>query len=194
MKTLSDAQLAEAIDQHLRHECQQLSYCVGRLIGHAAIIKRGDKMALLESFVIHARCLVGFLYLSPKEIGGETDIAASHFTASAWPTVTSKNLPPAIKPIWNQACTQVAHLSSERLGILPGKFDWPFIVIEEVLKTKFRSFATAAHPKWQAKLRAIWPEATTTRVVTASQGNMSATTTEPLVVTEKIGPLWPDNR
>src|SRR5688572_13117894 len=125
MKKLSDVQLAEAIDFHLRHECRQLSYCVERLIAHTAIIERGDKMALLESFVVHARCLVGFLYLSPKEVDGETDIAASHFTTSTWPTVTSKHLPPTILPIWNQACKQVAHLSSERLGIVPGKFDWP---------------------------------------------------------------------
>jgi len=95
---------------------------------------------LIESFVIHFRNVVDFLYLDRPR---STDVVASDFCASgAWQPAPSATL----KAAGVRADKEIAHLTTSRIsGRSPGK-GWEFTALADELRPVMLQFVTTAIP------------------------------------------------
>ena len=155
----SDEELAGFSEEHLRYEVEMLHGTAQALrdpprdqdgtIG--AIIE----YALLESFLIHARVLISFLYDGPKS----NDVAAEHFfdENKEW-TEHRPDKSRLLTETQKRINKELAHLTKGRLGVRPEIKHWEYweieneiggilaqfctLVPESRLSAKFRSFVS----------------------------------------------------
>jgi hypothetical protein len=82
--------------------------------------------ALIESFVVHLRCVLDFLYASSKRRDDDV-VAQDYFDEPA----TWETLRPAISTklskARNRAGKEMAHLTYARLEVTPEAKPWPFV-------------------------------------------------------------------
>jgi len=125
---LTDPKLAAWAREHLVYEVGMLMYTSEQLAArHAAGTRDRGSNALLESFVVHARCLSDFLWRSRTQANHEYDAFAEDFCADGvWGRVC-----PAWPPALDEAAKrqrpgrEIAHLSYHRLSVPAAEKDWP---------------------------------------------------------------------
>jgi hypothetical protein len=101
--------------------------------------------AAVESFTLHARVLLDFLFAeSPRP-----DDVAEDFFASAeeWPLIRG-DMPPVLKQVSTRVGKEVAHLTYARLSVTPETKGWPYLEIAaamDQLVGKFLSHVPREH-------------------------------------------------
>lgn len=114
--------MLEAISrEHISYEIQMFTACIQRLsVGNLDDFERN---LILESFLLHARCLFDFLY--PPANPWKDDVIADDFFSDP---STLRNALPASLPISNylksRTGKEVAHLTYERLNVTPAEKAW----------------------------------------------------------------------
>ncbi len=94
--------------------------------------------ALIESFVIHLRNVIDFLYNDrPKS---DDVIAADYFHGSDKCIEIRPVLSESLKKAKRRAHKEVAHLTYERLKVTPETKPWQFITISDEIRTVFGVF------------------------------------------------------
>lgn len=132
-----------AASDHLRYELEMLRATAAALASGAF----GDSLAgnaLLESFTIHARALLSFLYAeSPRP----DDVIAEDFFASPeqWADIRPPKTP-LIEKVHGRVGKEIAHLTYGRQAVLPEMKEWSFFDIARDVFEAAKVFL-AASPK-----------------------------------------------
>jgi hypothetical protein len=147
MAHLSDPEALAYSQEHVYYEIEML-FLIGQLLDRASAPTSPREQvvfnALVQSFAIHLRNLIMFLY--PDRVY-PTDVLATDFVADlgAW----QRNLPAisgTLKDAKTRAHKEVAHLSTERIaGTPPDKaWDGPGLIAE--IKALLDNFVQHASP------------------------------------------------
>ena len=110
--------------EHLTYEYSML-LAVTEALSAGRVLNQFLKNALLESFAIHFRALVDFLY--PPANARSDDMAAEDFfdDQTRW-----SEMRPTISPILDRgrrrAHKEIAHLTYARLTVTKSEKEWPF--------------------------------------------------------------------
>lgn len=140
---LTDDKLREFSAEHVSYEIHMLFRSA---LGFGAVI--GDSFeahtvrnALMQSFAIHARNLIGFLYQNPKS----DDASASHYLKDPeeWSATEKPVVPDHVKGRVNK---EVTHLTYKRLEVPPEKKPWPFMETLTPLSACLDLWAAKADP------------------------------------------------
>jgi hypothetical protein len=151
-----DDDLREFAAHHLIYEVEMVAGLVWRLLRHQALFLTWDgdanplmkeimdmagRNADIESFGLHTRILVDFLY---DQRGKETDAIARDYVndPSAWQRARPKK-PRDLKLVNERVGIEVAHLSYLRSA--PSK-DWPYPKIWDALRSVLREFVSQVDP------------------------------------------------
>jgi len=144
--TLTDSELLQYAEQHLLYEIDMLISSAG-ILAHLAGHKTDGYLAwamnngLLNSFALHARNLINFLY--SRSTGSEyaTDVVLEDYVGDQ---VAASNRP-QITPLLEQALTkankQAAHLSLDRIQYERAGKGWQFIELSKQILAVFRAIA-----------------------------------------------------
>ena len=92
--------------------------------------------ALLESFCIHARNVLDFLYFSKSR--HPDDLSAEDFLVGSggW----NGQMPEPLRDIYKAVCKRVAHLTTVRLSITPDEKAWKYSEITKDICACLRKF------------------------------------------------------
>lgn len=145
---LSDSALLHYSCEHLLYELTMFfrtGYVLQQIgdIQAKGEIERTVWYALIESFAVHLRNLLSFLYERKVQSGGT--VIAKHFFVDSkeWhPT-----LPAELKMIWEQADKQVAHLTTKRIAGFSPEKDWKVTERMNLLIPILRDFTERASPQ-----------------------------------------------
>jgi hypothetical protein len=139
-ETLSDNELKAYAGEHLRYEVDMLvssAVILGFLSTKAAegLIPWTIHNGLLNTFAIHARNLIGFLYSRSRNCDRPTDIVVEDYVS---PSALASVLPP-IPSLLDQtlvkAAKQVAHLTKDRIDFEKAGKEWMFMQLtQEILR------------------------------------------------------------
>ncbi|MFZ1240171.1 MAG: hypothetical protein WAV74_12730 [Anaerolineae bacterium] len=139
-----------AASQHLLYEFWMLN-SLGRGMASAVLGQGPLNNAVLESFAIHARVMLGFLYEGKRY--PDDVVAGDYFDdPNDWVKVRP-SIPEALIPVQKRANKEVAHLSYKRLGIADEARLWRFIDIAAAIGSIMAVFlrhvpAERLHPDW----------------------------------------------
>lgn len=138
-QVLSDGDLKAYANEHLQYEVDML-VASAAILGHLAY-KAGEGLipwiiynGLLNTFAIHARNLINFLYSRSRNTDRRTDIIIEDYVT---PSLLASILPP-ISPLLDQtlakAAKQVAHLTKDRIDYEKEGKEWKFVQLtQEIL-------------------------------------------------------------
>jgi hypothetical protein len=102
--------------------------------------------ALIESFTIHARALIHFLYPKRKE---DSDVLAADFfdDAGAWPKICQQEEPIEFGRARERVNKEIAHLTYDRQLVTPDNKRWNSALGDELLRIMhiFLSARTRPH-------------------------------------------------
>ncbi len=145
--TLSDSQLKAYADEHLRYEFDMLAASTG-ILGALPpqlpedVVSFALRNGLLNTFAIHSRNLIDFLYSRSKGKDKPTDIVIEDYADDA--TVATHLLP--ITPLLDSAIVkankQAAHLTKERIDFEHEGKEWQFIAIADQVVKALASVAS----------------------------------------------------
>jgi hypothetical protein len=96
--------------------------------------------AQVESFAMHTRALIDFLYHPRKK---PTDAVATDYTPPGWRPPEKLS---SLKIVNTRVGTEIAHLSYKRVGITDEERQWPYLRVWLDLSPALQSFAEAASP------------------------------------------------
>jgi len=139
--TLSAAELRQYSEEHLHYELSMLLE-TGRLLSAiqqgSIQVSQVEKSAYIESFCIHARNLIAFLY--PTGRGDKDHVKAEHYFANPmnWKTTRPK-ISNKLSDARDRVSKEIGHLTTSRESI-PAKKRWPVTTILRELKTVFEKF------------------------------------------------------
>jgi hypothetical protein len=94
--------------------------------------------AVLESFTVHARVLLDFLFADKPR---PDDVVAEDFfpTPEQWPMVRG-DMPPILKDVDTRVGKEIAHLTYARLTVTPDKKQWRFVQIAVAIEGIIKLF------------------------------------------------------
>lgn len=99
--------------------------------------------AVLESFLLHFRSLVDFLYKPPTR--GDDILACQFFSSEGQWEPPQGDLEKALKDAQCRAHKHLAHLTDKRCGLSQGERNWDFIFpLAQDMERVFESFLAAA--------------------------------------------------
>ena len=141
--SLSNQELAKYSEEHLLYEINMLFWTASILSYLAPIANKGEianalSNSLLNSFSVHARNLIGFLYSRQNSSDYPTDVVLEDYVQD--PDYLN-SLPP-ITDLLVQAKTktdkQVSHLTLERIAYEKQDKEWKFVAIyQDIMKAFF---------------------------------------------------------
>lgn len=143
---LSDKELNSYSDGHLKYELDMLIWSAGILATLGTVSDKGllpwaINNSVLESFAIHARNLVDFLYARSRNKDRKSDLVIEDYID----TETLAKVMPKITPLLEQAITksnkQVAHLTIERIDYEREGKAWSFIDVAREILAVFQLLA-----------------------------------------------------
>lgn len=143
-KSRSDQDLQRFSDEHLLYEIQMLNETTRFLAGPGRSAQWVNRMAAIESFVIHVRNLMDFLYSDkPKR-----DWAIAEDFLSDPSTWQSQRPPKSnlMEVSHRRAHKEVAHLTYLRIAGTPKEKEWPFLFIAGEVNRVFLRFLDFADP------------------------------------------------
>lgn len=118
---ISIEDLKKMSHEHLSYEIEMFTATAGRIVRGG--LDQVEKNAMLESFLIHARCLFDFLY--PSGDTRSNDVVVDDYFSD--PTEFRKKLPstlPIESYLKHRTGKEIAHLTYDRLKISPEKKLW----------------------------------------------------------------------
>jgi hypothetical protein len=142
-----DEEFQKYCDQVLQYEVTQL-LSAGEALTRGVLLSQsrhlelrvtatGDlRNALIESFAIHSRALIWFLY--PPDGMKKDDVASIDYGLS------KRSRPTELDGWYRQASKQVAHTTTERLDLMSENKKWSFREITSKLTTELTMFVRAA--------------------------------------------------
>jgi|SRR3989344_7061650 len=138
----SDKKLKEYSEEHIFYEVQMLI----KTRDHFPIAAKAgwiQKMTAIESFVIHLRCLITFLYPTSKRF--DRDVRAEDFFSdpSGW-NDTKPELPLSLKKARERANREVGHLTEDRKGIGDPEKEWPINQLADEIIPILKFFCSSA--------------------------------------------------
>ena len=153
----SDAYLLEYSSEHLLYELDMFLW-LAQVCGGDAKIAAGSSRdttrlsnVLIESFVVHLRNLIDFLYIDAPQ---KTDVVAADFCADGVWKAARPRVSAALETARTRANKEIAHLTTDRLkGSSPAK-RWEFVALAKEIHALLRVFSTHALPDrlaWQAR-------------------------------------------
>ena len=122
MATRTDNELKEA-SKHLFYEFDMMRRTAWLLAGGH---DRVSKNALLESFLVHVRCLV--VFLGWRSSNHREDVKATHYVPKWRPQP-----PPPFIGLFEQISGRIVHLSFDRMRVDPDLADWQVRDITEAV-------------------------------------------------------------
>lgn len=129
---------------------EHLVYEIQMLFGSARELANNEHPqqlvnALLESFTIHLRALIDFLWEPPKV--KRDDVLASDFFAKPghWLQIRGE-LPEVLQPAKHRAGKEIAHLTYARLAVEPEAKPWPVSVMANAVGDVLSLFFENADP------------------------------------------------
>ncbi len=145
----TDAHLLDYSSEHLRYEVDMFLW-LAQVCGGGAKIGAGSygdttrlSNALIESFVVHLRNLVDFLYIDTPQ---KTDIVAADFCAAGMWRGVRPPLSASLEKARTRANKEIAHLTTDRLTGSPPAKAWEFVALAKEIKAILLIFATNALP------------------------------------------------
>lgn len=150
--SIADKELKDYSDQHLKYELDMLIWCTGLLLPLIDVKGNGYipwavNNAVMNSYSIHARNLIDFLYLRSLGKDRKTDIIVEDFIE---PSKLAENLPP-ISPLLEEtkrkADKQVAHLTTDRIQFEEKGKEWKFVEIAFKILNTFNKISTLFPPE-----------------------------------------------
>lgn len=118
---ISQDQLQKIAFEHISYEIEMFEYAGDQLL--KGDLSTGDKNAMLETFLLHARCLYDFLY-PPKELRID-DVLADDFFDN--PDKLRSKIPPKLSIssyLKSRTGKEIAHLTYGRLNVTPEEKQW----------------------------------------------------------------------
>ena len=134
-------------EEELRKASDHLFYEFGmftelaRMLGAGILKEQAIKNAALESFTIHARALLDFLY-SKKDPRRDDVIAEDFFEDPLTWTNSRPDKSERVKDVHERVGKEVAHLSYRRQEVTPETKPWYFAAIAEEIGKVFESFSS----------------------------------------------------
>jgi hypothetical protein len=158
----------QKVSEHVLYEVQMLFATATRLREHVKGVQRLPwelEMATIESFAMHTRVLIEFLWREPqpgqKRRHKEDAFAADFMPPDEWQRVRR---PPetTLDGLWNRAGSEIAHLSYKRTSVLPEERTWEFDSIAGSIGRAFRLFLGNVDPAnlaegFEQRMRDSWP-------------------------------------
>ena len=138
----SRKKLLQYSERHLFYEIWML-FGIGEVLARSPVASEIFRYALIESFVIHLRNVIVFLY--PPRHRKPSDVVAEHFFDR--PDEWKKKLPPlsaALQKAKTRADKEVAHLTTGRIAGAPLEKGWPARQLLDELKKRLKLFAQLA--------------------------------------------------
>lgn len=137
---LNDAALKEYSGEHLFYEVDML-FKVRSYLFNLKEAEWLQRMTAIESFVIHLRNLITFLY--PTTNTKDTDIYARAFFTN--PSGWSPKIPVILEKARERAHKEVGHLTTERIvGAGDPRKEWPIKELTDEITPILKSFCTSA--------------------------------------------------
>jgi len=147
--SLTDAELSDYADRHMKYEIDMLIWTASILIplrglSDLAPIPRIVHDSLLNSFAIHARNLVDFLYIRDDRERHDraTDVIVQDYVDAETLSDALPDITPALSMVNQKANKQVAHLTLERIDYEREGKGWNIGQIVEDLTAALRSLST----------------------------------------------------
>ena len=110
-RKLTDNELVDSLE-HIKYEIDMLLETLKILITQNKL-DRIIRNAIVESFIIHARALISFLYYQPKKCD---DVMASDFLDDTKWNQLFGSIPPNLNDIRIRAHKEIAHITTFRIG------------------------------------------------------------------------------
>jgi hypothetical protein len=144
---ISDQDLTRWAREHLVYEARMLAFTAIRLAERHGIPRNPESNALLESFVVHVRCLRDFLWGDRNDRQPMDAFATDFCEEGKWESERGA-VPPAITEIdeRNRAGREVVHLSYHRLGVEAAAKDWEVSEVYMEIEAALAKFAILALP------------------------------------------------
>ncbi len=136
---LTDAELLDYSREHLLYEVQMLFITGLSLLGRPQQLSEPIKNAVIESFAMHTRNLIDFLY--PSQVR-DTDVVAGHFCSPASLSPCFDNCPDNLKEARRRANKEVGHLTTDRISGAPPEKSWPVAELLTHIGNEMLYFAT----------------------------------------------------
>jgi hypothetical protein len=141
-RPFSETYLLEYSGEHLLYEVGML-FSWGEFRRNTLtpiLISTGINNVLIESFVIHLRNLIDFLYLEPK---GTDIVACDYFDSGGWEKIRPP-LSDALKMARHRANKELAHLTTDRKTGTPPEKSWDFSGLAEEVRAILKTFVANA--------------------------------------------------
>ena len=138
-KRASDV-LRRVAEEHLKYEREMLDATAHLLA--AGVHDPHVRFALLESFTIHLRALIDFMWPTGAR---PDDVIASDFfpTPAAWAEVAPV-LPDALEPAKTRVGKEIAHLTYARLDVAKEEKPWSHVEMADAMIAALRVFIESA--------------------------------------------------
>lgn len=162
----TDEELRE-LSEHVLYEAQMLFATADRLRRH----ERGEEpltwdlyMAVTESFAMHTRVLIEFMWHNPEEGKArrfpDDGFAADYFGGDEW-IANRPEMESTLHGLWKRAGHEIAHISYKRT-LNPAEREWKVDLIAGSIGRALRVFIETAEPTklapgFVSRLRQSWP-------------------------------------
>jgi hypothetical protein len=185
----SDQEL-RALSHHLLYEIEMFVETTTQLraffIGESSYPVRALRNSLLESWALHVRNLLSFLY---DDRAGVEDAIAADFLDVDWATERGAK-PEVLRASHKKASKEIAHLSYHRIGLTDDQRGWTIEpIFSEMVKAirKFINLVPESHVQkgFRERANAVLPQP---EVVT-SAGGLSVASTSLVTPAQLKGPL-----
>ena len=149
---LSDEELKDYSDHHLKYELDMLIWCTGFLspladVKNAGHIPWAANNAVMNSYSMHARNLIDFLYLRSLGKDRNTDVIVEDFIEPSKLAEGLPPMPPLLAEAKRKADKQVAHLTTDRIQFEEAGKEWRFIEIALDIARTFNAISGLFPPE-----------------------------------------------
>lgn len=144
--SLTDDELKAYAEEHLQYEVDMLTWSAGVLTSLAIYKDKGPlplviTNGLLNTFAVHARNLIDFLYSGSGNKDFPTDIIIEDYVDTATLAQALPEISPLLEEAKKKAHKQVAHLTRERMEYEKAGKEWTFIEIAQHIRQALASIA-----------------------------------------------------
>jgi hypothetical protein len=144
MSSMSDKRFREYSAEHLWYEIAMF-LDMGTFLRHRNISTQAEKNAYIESFVIHMRNLIAFLYPVNAQKG---DVIAADFFLNPgdWSKLRSP-ISTTLKQARTRAHKEISHLTTKRISGTPRQKAWAIAGLTNEILIQLKRFAKGASAK-----------------------------------------------
>lgn len=144
--SLTDNELKEYAENHLQYEVDMLTWSAAVLASLPPYIDKGClpwaiNNGLLNTFAVHARNLIGFLYSRSECRDYATDIVIEDYVDASTVAKALPPISPLLKEVLTKANKQAAHLTTKRIAYEKTGKEWMFIDIVKHVRQAFAPIA-----------------------------------------------------